>query len=173
MVDSVFLVLLVVHVGSIVAWMGGASLFISVIAPSLGKMSPGSRAEFIMSALPRYMRFVGGSAILAVIAGLALYGYVTQVATSLAPSSSGAIYVQSGAVLGLVVLIIAFGVMIPSGRKLVSLVGQMPKPQVTPPAEGSAAMTIASLQKRLAMASRLGVTLLAFALILMVIGASI
>ncbi len=168
MVDSVFLVLLVVHVGSIVAWMGGASLFTSVIAPSLGKMSPASRAEFIVSALPRYMRFVGGSAIVAVVAGLLLYGYTTQVATSLAPSSSGAIYVQSGAVLGLVVLIIAFGVMIPSGRKLVSLVRQMSKPQATPPAA-----TIASLQKRLTMAGRLGVTLLALALILMVIGASL
>src|SRR2546425_7102834 len=111
MVDSVFLVLLVVHVGSIVAWMGGASLFISVIAPSLGKMSPGSRAEFIMSALPRYMRFVGGSAILAVIAGLAPYGYVTHVATFLAPSSSGAIYGPSRPVPGLALLLIPFGVM--------------------------------------------------------------
>ncbi len=171
MVDSVFLVLLVVHVGSIVAWMGGAALFISVISPSLGKMSPSSRAEFILSALPRYMRFVGGSAVVAVIAGLLLYGYTTQVATSLAPSSSGLIYIQAGAGLGLVVLIIAFGVMIPSGRKLVSLVGQMSKTQPTPPTEGSTAVRVATLQKRLAMAGRLGVTLLAFALILMVIGA--
>lgn len=173
MVDSVFLVLLVLHVGSIVAWMGGAALFISVLAPSLAKMSPASRAEFILSALPRYLRFVGGSSVVAVIAGLLLYAYTTQAATSLAPSSSGLIYVQAGAVLGLAVLIIAFGVMIPSGRKLVSLVGQLSKPQTTPPSEGSAAVTIASLQKRLGMAGRLGVTLLAFALILMVIGASI
>ncbi|OLD02277.1 MAG: hypothetical protein AUJ07_10195 [Crenarchaeota archaeon 13_1_40CM_3_53_5] len=166
MVDSVFLVLLVLHVGSIVAWMGGAALFVSVIAPSLGKMSPASRAEFITSALPRYLRFVGGSSVIAIIAGLSLYAYAT-------PSGSGAIYVQSGAGLGLVVLIIALGVMIPSGRRLVSLVGQMSKPQTTPPSESSAAMTIASLQKRLTMAGRLGVTLLAFAMILMVVGASI
>lgn len=162
MVDVVFVTLLVLHVGSIVAWMGGAALFTNIIAPSLGKMSPAARAEFILSAFPKYMRFVGGSAVLAVVAGLLLYGY-------LMPTGSGAIYLQIGAVVGLIVLGIAFGVMIPSGRKLVSLVGQMSKAQ--PPSPDSAAV-MASLQKRLGMAGRLGVALLGLALVLMVIGAS-
>ncbi len=38
--DAAFLVLLILHVGAIVAWMGGAALFVSVIIPSLSKMSP-------------------------------------------------------------------------------------------------------------------------------------
>ncbi len=171
MVDSVFLVLLVVHVGSIVAWMGGAALFVSVLAPSLSKMSPSSRAEFIVSVLPRYLRFVAGSAVVGILAGLLLYGYATSVGPPLAPSDSGAPYVQAGAILGLVVLIIALGVMVPSGRKLVSLVGQMSKSQTLTSTADSA--RIASLTKRLGAAGRLGVTLLAFALILMVIGASL
>src|SRR5690348_10319258 len=114
MAEALFLVLLIIHIGAIVAWMGGAALFVSVIIPSLSKMSPASRAEFIQSALPRYLRFITGSSILAILAGLILYGYITQIATAYAPSSSGSIFIQAGATLGLVVLIIALGVVVPA-----------------------------------------------------------
>jgi uncharacterized membrane protein len=173
MADAVFLVLLVLHIGAIVGWMGGAALFVSVIIPSLSKMSPSSRGEFILSALPRYLRFISGTSILAIIAGLILYGYTTQVVISLAPSASGLIYIQAGAVLGLVVLIIALGILVPSGRKLISLVSQAPKPQAQPSAQDPMAPQIASLQKRMGIAGRLGAALLGIALILMVVGASI
>ncbi len=172
MVDAVFLVLLVLHVGSIVAWMGGAILFVSVVSPSLRKLSPTSRSEFLLSALPPYMRFIGGSSILSVVAGLALYTYIIQVATSLAPSTSGSIYIQAGAVVTLVVLLIAFGVIIPTGRKLVRLLNQTPKP-ATPDADASKTAQMASLQKRLAMGARLGVFLLTLTFIMMIVGASI
>jgi uncharacterized membrane protein len=173
MADALFLVLLILHIGAIVAWMGGAALFVSVIIPSLSKMSPPSRAEFIQSALPRYLRFITGSSILAIIAGLILYGYTTQTATSLAPSPSGLIYIQAGAILGLVVLIIALGILVPAGRKFISLTKLAPKPQTQPSAQDPMAAQIAGLQKRMGIAGRLGVTLLAIALILMVIGAGI
>lgn len=165
MADPVFLVLLVLHIGAIVTWMGGATLFVNIIIPSLSKMSPSSRSEFIQSALPRYLGFITGSSILAIIAGVGLYGYITQVATSLAPSASGSIYIQTGAVIGLVVLIIALGVLVPAGRKFLALTKQAPDPQ--------AQTKIASLQKRMGIAGRLGVALLGIALILMVIGASV
>lgn len=165
MADAVFLVLLILHVGAVVSWMGGAIVFTNIIMPSLSKMSPGSRSEFIKSALPRYLGFTAVSAILAIVAGISLYGYTTQVATSLAPTSSGSIYVQTGAVVGLLVLIIALGVMVPSGRKFLALTKQAPDPQTQP--------KISSLQKRMAIAGRLGVALLGIALILMVIGASL
>ncbi len=171
MADAVFLVLLVLHVGSIVAWMGGAILFVSVVSPSLRKLSPTSRSEFLLSALPPYMRFIGGSSILSVVAGLALYTYIIQVATSLAPSSSGSIYIQAGAVVTLVVLLIAFGVIIPTGRKLVTLLKQTTKQQAAPDAPMAAQM--ARLQKRLAMGARLGVFLLTLTFIMMIVGASI
>ncbi len=172
MADAVFLVLLVLHVGSIVAWMGGATLFVSIVSPSLRRMSPTSRSEFVLSTLPPYMRFIGGSSIVSVIAGLALYAYITQVATSLAPTSSGLIYIQLGAVVSLVVLLIAFGVVIPTGRKLVSLLKQSQK-QAAPDVDTSMSAQMASLQKRLAMGARLGVFLLTLTLILMIVGASI
>src|SRR5207244_8170978 len=100
------------------------TLFVSVLAPSLRRMSPASRGEFTVSVLPSYMRFIGGSSIAAAVAGLALYAYITQVATSLAPSNSGLIYIQLGAVVTLIVLLIAFGVLIPTSRKLVGLMKQ-------------------------------------------------
>jgi hypothetical protein len=136
-------------------------------------MSPPSRAEFIQSALPRYLRFITGSSILAIVAGVILYGYTTQTATSLAPSASGLIYIQAGAVLGLVVLIIALGILVPAGRKFISLTKQAPKPQAQPTAQDPMAAQIAGLQRRMGIAGRLGAILLAFSLILMVIGASI
>jgi uncharacterized membrane protein len=171
--DATFLVLLVLHIGAIVAWMGGAALFVSVIIPSLSKMSPASRAEFIQSALPRYLRFITGSSILAIIAGLILYGYVTtQTTSSFALTGPGLVYIQAGAVLGLIVLIIALGILVPAGRKFLSLTKQAPTP-AQPSAQNPMAAQMAGLQKRMGIAGRLGVALLAIALILMVVGASI
>ncbi len=173
MADALFLVLLILHIGAIVAWMGGAALFVSVIIPSLAKMSPLSRAEFVQSALPRYLRFITGSSILAIVAGLILYGYITQSATTYAPSLAGSPYIQAGAVIGLVVLIVALGVLVPAGRKFIALTKQAPKPPAQPSAQDPMAAQIAGLQKRMGIAGRLGVGLLGIALILMVIGASI
>jgi uncharacterized membrane protein len=170
MAEALFLVLLILHIGAVVAWMGGAALFVSVIIPALSKMSPGSRAEFILSALPRYLRFITGSSLLAIIAGLILYGY--YFATSPASSFPGLMYIQAGAVLGLVVLIIALGILVPSGQKLISLVKQDPKPQADQTAQDPTLAQIARLQRRMGMAGRLGVALLGIALILMIIGAS-
>jgi uncharacterized membrane protein len=168
MADAVFLVLLILHVGSIIAWMGGATLFVSVLTPALRKMSPASRGEFVVSVIPSYMRFIGGSSIVAAVAGLALYAYITQVATSLAPSASGGIYIQIGAVVTLIVLLIAFGVLIPTSRKLVGLFKQS-----APGGDSIISAQVGSLQKRLGMAARLGVFLLAVTFVLMIVGANI
>jgi len=172
MADAVFLVLLVLHVGSIIAWMGGATLFVSVLTPALRRMSPASRGEFTVSVIPSYMRFIGGSSIAAAVAGLALYAYITQSATSLAPSNSGLFYIQIGAVVTLIVLLIAFGVLIPTSRKLVGLLNQSQK-QVAPGGDAAMSAQVGNLQKRLGMAARLGVFLLAVTFVLMIVGASI
>ena len=172
MADAVFLVLLVLHVGSIIAWMGGATLFVSVLTPALRRMSPAARGEFVVSVIPSYMRFIGGSSIAAAVAGLALYAYITQVVTSLAPSNSGLVYIQAGAVVTIIVLVIAFGVLIPTSRKLVGLLKQSQK-QGMPGNDSAMSAQVGSLQKRLGMAARLGVFLLALTFILMIVGASI
>jgi uncharacterized membrane protein len=166
MADAVFLTLLILHVGSIVGWMGGAVLFVSVLSPSLRRMTPPSRTEFIRSTIPAYTRFVGATTIIAVLSGLLLYVYSTQIAPALGPSSSGLPYVQGGAIVALVVVIIAFAVTIPSSRKLVSFVKQGPPNDQT-------AAEVGGLQKRLGIAAQAGAGLLGLTLILMIIGASI
>lgn len=166
MVDAIFLTLLILHVGSIVGWMGGAVLFVSVLTPSLRRMTPPSRTEFLTSVIPGYTRIVGGTSIVAVLSGLLLYAYSTQIMPSLAPSGQGLFYIQAGAVVGLIVVIIAFGVTIPTSRKLVSTVKQGPP-------DDKAQALIGGLQKRLGLAARAGAGLLGLTLVLMIIGASI
>src|SRR2546427_102647 len=113
---------------------------------------------------------ISDSAVLAIIAVLILYPYYFP--PSPASSFPGLVYIQAGAVLGLVVLIIALGILVPSGRKLISLVKQGPKPQAEQAAKDPTLAQITRLQRRMGMAGRLGVALLGIALILMIIGAS-
>jgi len=166
MTDLLFLTLLVVHVGSIVAWLGGAVLFVSVISPSLRNMSPPARGEFVIATLPRYFRFIQGSSLIAVLAGLSLYGYM--IATNQAPSGDSQISLQVGAVIALVALVILYGLGLPAGRRMVALVKQMGKT----PSEDMAGQ-VALQQRKVAMASRVGVALLGITLVLMILGAEL
>lgn len=170
MADIIFLVLLALHIGSIIGWMGGATLFISVVSPSLRKMTPPTRAEFIISTLPAYLRFIIGTSISGVVAGILLFGYITSVQPSFSPSSSGTVLIQVGAVLGLIVLLMVFGVFLPTSRKLVSLAKQMKQAPTSPSTEGN---QITILQKRLTAAGGIGTALLALTLVLMIIGTNI
>ena len=72
----------------------------------------------------------------------------------------------------LIVLLIAFGVLIPTSRKLVGLLKQSQK-QSVPGGDATIGAQVGNLQKRLGMAARLGVFLLAVTFILMIVGASI
>ena len=166
MPDIVFLALLIVHVGSIVSWMGGAILFVSVITPSLSSMSPAARGEFVISILPRFFRFIQGSSTLAVLAGLSLYGYM--IIANRPPTTSAQASLSAGALIALVALVIFYSIGRPAGKKMVSLVKQM--------AQGPSGDLVAQLavqQRKAAMASRIGVALLGITLILMIVGAGI
>jgi uncharacterized membrane protein len=168
--DFIFLMLVILHIGFIVGWMGGGILFVSIINPAIAKISASSRAEFVLAVLPRYIRFVGFVSTGAVVAGVLLFLYITQVATSLAPSGSGLPFIVFGALLGLVALILATGVVIPTSNKLVqALRSASGGPQT---GASSPATVIAGMQKRLRASASSAVGLLAITLILMVIGAS-
>jgi hypothetical protein len=108
------------------------------------------------------------------MAGVILYGYVTtQTGTSFTLTTPGLYYIQAGAVIGLVVLIIALGILVPAGRKFIALTKQTPRPGTQPSPQDSMATQSVALQKRMSIAGRLGVALLGIALVLMIIGASI
>jgi hypothetical protein len=165
--DIVFLILLILHVGFVVGWLGGAVLFVSIIVPSLPRISASSRIEFTKETLPRYGRYLrimtGG----AIVAGLLLYYYITRVATSLAPSGAGMPFIDGGVLLGLIAAILVFGVVIPTINKLVKVLKQGP-------ATGESTMPEAArLQRRLSLVANSAIGVLSLALILMLIGASI
>ncbi len=162
-VDIVFLALLVVHVGSIVSWMGAALLFVSVISPSLRTMSPAARGEFVTATLPRYFRFIQGTSLTAVIAGLVLYGYI--ISSGRALSDSAQISLQAGAVVALIALIVLYGLGLPAGKKMIALVKQIGK---TPSEDLSGHMALQ--QRKAVMASRIGAALLGITLVLMILG---
>lgn len=176
MIDVIFLVLIILHVTFIVAWMGGAVLFVSVISPATRKMSDSSRMDFVQSAIPRYVRFVAGSSAMAIIFGTILYAYSVQIAPATGPSSStGLMEIQAGALFGLIALILLFALVIPASRKLVQATKQGPPPRnadtMSPAATASG--EIVRLQNRMRAGSGIGVLLLLLALIMMLVGATI
>ena len=170
MADVVFVVLLILHIAFIAIWAGAATLFSSIVAPALQKISPSSRAEFVIEILPRYTRFIVGTATGAIVVGVILYGYIIRVATSYAPSSSGLPFIEAGAVSGLIAYAIAVGVVYPTANKLVSKLKMMPKPAK---AGDPSVLEVARLQNRLRAGAGSAAGILALTLVLMVVGASI
>jgi len=163
--DIIFVVLLVLHIGFIVVWAGAATLFSMIISPSLGRITPAARAEFVTATLPRYIRFIVASATGSILFGVLLFGYIFRSST-LAPSSSGLPLVEAGAALGLIAYIVAIGVVYPTANKLVKTIKQMPATEAD---QGE----IAQLQKRMRVGASSAAGILALTLILMVVGASI
>jgi len=91
-------VLAFLHIFSAMGWLGGASLFVSSIAPGLRSLSPTASLEFLSKVGPRSTRFFVGTATGTIVFGLALLGVEPDlVSTSL----------MGGVVLGLVAYLTA------------------------------------------------------------------
>jgi hypothetical protein len=166
--DSLLIILLALHIGFIALWAGAAVVISSIIIPSLGKISPGSRAEFIIATLPLLARFVAAVSTGAVLAGVVLFGYETRIAPSLAPSSLGTIFIEAGAVVGLIAYVLAIGVAFPTANRLVKMLKQPKEGEKT---ESSVPPEIPRLQARMRMTAGAVSGLLGITLVLMVIGA--
>ncbi len=134
-------------------------------------MDASSRREFIVTVLPKYIRYLAIVSIVAVLAGVLLLVYITALATSLAPSAAGSPFIAIGALVGLVALIVAFAVVIPTGNKLVALLRSSGDSLSAEPAKPSP--VIPRLQNRLRAGAGVAVGLLGLALILMIVGGSI
>ena len=167
MTDVIFLTLLTLHIATVVAWMGGALLFVSVIFPSLRRLSPASRGEFMASALPRYINFVSRFSLAAIVTGLVLYWDFLQ-GSSLAPSDPALISIQVGGVFGVIALIVMFGVSRPSAMRMLSLTKQM----ATGPNDNLRGQ-LAGLQRKSVTSGILGLALLGASLVIMIVGAEL
>ncbi len=166
MADIVYLALLFIHIISIVVWMGATILFISVLGPSMRRLNPASRLDLFKAMGPAYQRNITSSSTIAIAAGLILYAYITRVQSSLAPSSSGMLWILAGIILGLAAYIIGMVLGVRSNRRLLKLSSQSPA-GAEPPSQ------VQLLQRRLLMGGLISAILLVLALLSMVVGASI
>jgi uncharacterized membrane protein len=141
------------HIISAVGWLGGAVLFVSVIAPGLKSFSPGASLEFLVKIEGRAISFFVGTATATLIFGVGLL---------YAASISGET-IDIGLALGLAAYLIAMLVAIPAFRKAEHIAKDLASGKLAaPPAE------LASSVKRGGMAVTLVVILLAATLMFMV-----
>ncbi len=104
----VITVLAYLHVISAMGWLGGAILFVSVLAPGLRSLSPTASMEFLSKVGPRATRFFIGTSTATVVFGLGLlYADLSVLSTG--------IYV--GLTLGLIAYLDAILVAVPGFRK--------------------------------------------------------
>jgi len=89
-------------------WLGGAVLFVSVLAPGLRALSPMANLEFLSKVGPRAARFFIGTATSTIVFGLALLASLPGLATT---------SIYAGLSIGLVAYLDAMLVAVPAFRK--------------------------------------------------------
>lgn len=101
-------VLAFLHIISAMGWLGGAILFVSVIAPGLRSISPMASLEFLAKVGPRATRFFIGAATSTIIFGLLLlFSFSVDFGWKL----------DAGITIALIAYVIALVVTVPSFRK--------------------------------------------------------
>ena len=167
--DIVFLVLLFVHVGTVVLWMGASILYVSVLGPSIKRLSPSSRADLIKAIGSAYERYNLRNATIAIVAGLILYAYVTgrivSVSSNVMLGDSGMPWILAGILFGLAAYILGIAVVMRANRGLMRQMGAAP-------AGSAPSAEMMSLQRRVAMGSGLQALFLVLALLFMIVGAN-
>jgi uncharacterized membrane protein len=172
--DITFLALLFIHIGTVVLWMGASILYVSVLGPSINRLTPSSRADLFKAIGSRYERYLVTNATIAVVAGLILYAYVSgdivKVTSNIALSSSGMPWIMIGIILGLIAYIIGIAIVMRANRGLMKLMAQGLAGQ---PNSVTPSTMLVSLQRRAVMGSGLQALFLLIALLCMVVGANI
>ena len=141
---------------------------VSVLGPGMMKLSPGTRSEFMKIIGPRFVNYVMRNATVAIVAGLILYAYITQVATDLAPTPSGTPWIGIGILFGIIAYIIGLAFVVRLNRKVFKLMESAPAP-----GSGGPSPEMQALQKRIAMTSGIVALFLLLALLSMVVGANL
>ena len=169
MTDIIFIALVFIHIGAIVLWMGASVLMVSILGPGMTRLSPGTRSEFMKILGPRLVNYIIRNATIAIVAGLILYAYITQVTPSLAPSTSGTPWIGIGVLFGLIAYVIGLAFVVRLNKKVFKLMESAPAPAA---GAGGPPPELQSLQKKIAMTSGISVLFLLLALLSMVVGAN-
>ena len=138
-------VVLWAHIFSAIGWLGAAIVFGIILAPSLAKLSPQARGEFMVKVVPKYLRYFEVFSGMTIVFGVAtaavlLNGDFSKVSLS----TPFGLYITVGAVLALLVFAVSYSVTIPVTRKIIRISESMMKTPGPPPPE---LMVLANRQK--------------------------
>ena len=166
MTDIIFLVLIFVHVVAAVLWMGAVVLFVSVLTPSMRRLTGTSRMDLMKAMGPTYANYLVRNATVAVAAGLILYAYISQSSSPLPDSEIP--WIALGIIFGLVAYVVGI-YLFTITRKQAKMMDQAPAGQSAdaPPAD------MAGVQRMMAMLAGIQALFLFIALLSMVVGANI
>ncbi len=114
------------HIISAMGWLGGAVLFLSVIAPGLRSVSPATRVEFLSKVGPRAANFFIVTSSATIGFGLSLlYFFLNGDFSLLSLSTAFGADILVGLALGLIAYLDAMLVAIPAFRKADHLAEEM------------------------------------------------
>jgi uncharacterized membrane protein len=156
------------HIFSAIGWLGAAMVFGIIIGPSLGKLSPQARGEFMAKVMPKYLRYFE------IFSGMTiLFGIVTADVllngdfSSISFSTPFGLYITMGAILALVVFAVSFSVTVPMTRKIIRIAESMMTTPGPPPPE------LAVLLRRQRVITTVTLFLMIVVTVLMVAGATL
>lgn len=132
MSDGITGIVRIVHIVSAIAWVGGALLFGNIIGPRVLQRGPPTLRkpflEAVLAAMTRYYMIVGP---LAILSGLVLvgqlWGWGSYADAFQAPGGYG-LWLGIGAISAIVMAIVGFGVIAPTGKKLLAAMSKMTGP---------------------------------------------
>ena len=156
-------ILLWLHVFTAASWFGAVMLFAMVVGPTIGDLTPATSGEVVVKMLPKYLRFLVIFTVVTPVLGL-----VTALSSLngdfsiLAPNSTFGDWMSAGALLSLISWVVTFGVVYPTGKRIIRITEEVVENQ-TPQPPG-----LPKLAMRLKISSGIGLALLIAVLITMV-----
>lgn len=120
--DYFFILLLGLHVGGVISWMGASVMYGSVFGPSFSKSDfVETKPDFAISVMSKLSRFITGASLLTIVAGFFLFDYISTVATNILPPGSRILFIYAGAVLGFSAFVVTLASVIPSTNRIVKI----------------------------------------------------
>ena len=160
-------ILLWLHVFSAASWFGAAMLFALIVGPTIGDFTPATSGEVVVKMLPKYLTFMmiftGLTPILGLFTALSISNWSFSIFSM---STTFGMYISVGAFLSLLTWVVAFGVVFPTGRKIVKVTQEMVNNKTPAPP------FLPKLAMRLKISTGVGLALLIAILICMVAAVS-
>ncbi len=152
------------HVISVIGWTGAVLTFVISISPSLRNFSPQANGEFVVKAMPRFVRSIQFFSVFTLIFGpllaLTMNDGPPNAFDLISPWSQ---FVTAGATFGVIMLLMVFLVFTPTANRMVRAVSNMQKDPQHPPLD-----ELKAVRRRMAIATPLSVAFLLLAEVFMV-----